>query len=303
MLGACFWFNTMFAFNIFSAEHWRYLAGMQASRMAVVPGFYFSIVATVMIYVMGLYVIFKKRLRKIKLPMFDVKKAQTKTTLPQPAPARPQAQTTPPTPAPTQPVVSETLPTTPVAQTTTNAPQAVRRPPRLNLGMPAQNNTYAAAPIAPTAPARSQFAPVAAPAADDAIKREIAEIFESAGYTPKGTPRIKGMPTAIIAIAPDEVLWIGAVGATYDAMRTAVDTLARVFSETLDDIEININAFIIASPDTPPVDGTILMFANTSELREYMRAHISPPVPDTDDGGFDAYSAYISTVIDYIGKI
>ena len=114
------------------------------------------------------------------------------------------------------------------------------------------------------------------------------------------------MQTAIIAIAPDEVLWIGAVGATRDAMHTAVDTLARVFSDTLDDIEIDIHAFIISSPDVPvDTDDTIMQFDDINELRRYMNAHPveSATDEDGDDGGFDAYSAYISTVIDYIGKI
>ena len=44
------------------------------------------------------------------------------------------------------------------------------------------------------------------------------------------------------------------------------------------------------------------MFANTNELREYMRQNPNPPLDPDDDGMFDAYSQYIDAVINHIGK-
>ena len=119
----------------------------------------------------------------------------------------------------------------------------------------------------------------------------------------KGSPRIKNIQTSVIAIGNEEVLWIGATGIKTSDMKTAVETLHGVFVDTLEDIEIDINAFIIGAPDAADnPDPSILQFATVDDLRDYIMAHPNTPSDDEPEN-FDAYSAYIGTVIDYIGKI
>ena len=50
-------------------------------------------------------------------------------------------------------------------------------------------------------------------------------------------------------------------------------------------------------------DSNILNFANIDELRAYINEHPNTPPAEDDVENFDAYSAYIGTVIDYIRKI
>ncbi|MFQ6739602.1 MAG: hypothetical protein ACLRFJ_02970, partial [Alphaproteobacteria bacterium] len=127
-------------------------------------------------------------------------------------------------------------------------------------------------------------------------------IFESAGYTIKNPPQINGTKLDLFAIGTDEVLWIGAHEISTDKMQEIINKLHNVFADTLEDIEITINAFIIsASGDTTA--GDILTFENTDKLSEYILSHPNPPLPDNDDGNFDAYSEYMSTVTEYIGQV
>ena len=74
------------------------------------------------------------------------------------------------------------------------------------------------------------------------------------------------------------------------------------YNDTLEDVVINIHGFVISAPDaSAPGAANILTFATPSELRTYMESHKNPPI--TDDESFEAFSSYISTVIDYISKI
>ena len=70
----------------------------------------------------------------------------------------------------------------------------------------------------------------------------------------------------------------------------------------MDDIEININAFIIDATDTQS-DDSIIYFKTVDDLRTYINEHQNVPPDEDEIENFDAYSGYIGTVIDYIGKI
>jgi len=285
-LGASFWLNTRFGFNIFSAQHWQYLAYLQATHRPVQTLFYVSIAVSVFVIIFGLYLLVRPRLRRIRLPL---RKSAPKNISRAPvAPARsanPDASTVDIVPGHTQ-----TAPATP--QQTGPAPA---RPPRLNLPT---MNSYHPAPANNTTPTiPSQQSPAH-------ISDELRDIFESAGYVVKPNPRIGNVRTDLFAIGTNENLWIGAVGVPTTDMRRAIDRLAQIFSDTLDDITININGFVIAAPDAATSEfQDILMFDSAAAVGQYISAHPNPPVPDDDAGNFDAYSAYISTVIDYIGKI
>lgn len=286
-LAASFWFNIRYGFNIFVAQHWQYLAYMQASNRPVATSFYVSIVVVLAVAVLGLYVLLQPHNRKIVLPVVDTNDqkptAPIATTQIQPAPVA------------EQPVIKdEPVATAPQAAAPTQS--GLARPPRLNI--PTATITRAPTPHVPlssTTP-RAKIDP-------ETEYADIHEIFTSAGFVYKGSPRIKNMQSSVIAIGTDEVLWLGATGVRTSDMKVAIDTMRGVFMDTLEDIEININAFIIGAPDASEnSEPSILQFATVDELRTYIMAHPNT-LSDDDAENFDAYSAYIGTVVDYIGKI
>lgn len=279
---ACFWFNIRFGFNIFSSAHWHHLAYMQAAQNPVSPTFYISVVISVIVIIYGLYLTIRPRFKRIKL--------------------RPTQQITPPRatqqPAPSavpQPQKIESAPVTPpVTVPTVVTPEpTLARPPRLNIAVTPQ--LFSAPPPTPQPTQTTQ---------PDKDWPEIREIFESAGYTVKGAPRISGTQTAVLAIGTDEVLWLGAVGVPTSSLQSAIDTINQIFSDTLDDIIINVNGFVVSAPDADsPAAPSILTFDTPAGLRQYMSEHKNPPLGADDVENFDAFSTYISTVIDYIGKM
>ena len=277
-LGTCFWFNIRFGFNMFSGAHWRHLAYMQATQAPVQTTFYLSLVLAVLIAIGVLYILNKPRPNISKTESKDLTKQptqQTQNIIPQPAMA-PETNTEQPQPttAPTSPTIPETM---------------LSRPARLNL----PTNTAWKLPSEQTksAPTTQQYWP------------ELREIFESADYTTKETPRIGNIKTALLAIGSNETLWIGAVGISTEAMNTAVTTIHDIFLDTLEDIEINIHAFVISATDaSAPKAPEILTFDTPGTLRQYMNEHKNPPLDEDEHENFEAFSAYISTVVDYLGK-
>lgn len=290
-LVANFWFNTKYGFNIFSGSHWQYLAYMQATTQTIKPSFYISFVLLIIITVIGLYILLQPRHRHIVMPIID----RSTPPVPNTTPVNEQtleSQTQTPEPIQTEtPPKQDKKPTEPVSQPTTTMTPA--RPPRLNIP------NVSRAPM-PSVPLKST--PTTTYENTTMDNSEIQNIFESAGYVVKGSPRIKGIQTSVIAIGNQEVLWLGANGISTTDMQRTVDTLNGVFTDTLEDIEIHIHAFIIGATDNDA--GDIMHFANTNELREYISSHPNSPGDDEDDAeNMDAYSAYIGTVVDYIRKI
>ena len=283
-LGLGFWMTTRYALNIFSGAHWQYLAELQARGAPVRGGFYVSLVCGIIIMFGGMYLLVRPQLRKIKFPKikFSHRPAPTAT---EPAPV---------------PVVTTPAPAvnTPTATATTT----MKRPPRPNMGFVSTNS---ATNIAPAAPVATPAAPVvpATPAAP--ASREypgIRRIFEATGYTVKQASYIRGFAPALLAIGANEVLWLGGVDVSTRDIRNAIDALQKVFHETLDDIEINVNGFAINAPDADTSEfQDILMFPNEDALREYMNAHKND-MSNEDSENFAAYSEYIDTVITHIAK-
>lgn len=130
---------------------------------------------------------------------------------------------------------------------------------------------------------------------------EIEQIFTNANYVTKKAPKINGIQTSLFAAGANETVFIGAENVSIDDMQTIVDKLNGVFTETLEDIEITIVPFIIATQQIQSDD--ILIFKDLSELSSYMNEHQNPPLSDDDDGNFEAFSSYITTVGEYIGNI
>lgn len=285
-LGTCFWFNIRFGFNIFSGAHWRHLAYMQATQTPVQPTFYISLVLVVVIAICGLGALIKpKSNTKKPKPVSTPQPTHTPTQTIQPAPQTTTQSVQTPVVAPTQ--------STPITNTNPapDTPDPILpRPARLNL----PKNTTWKLPTAQTA----------APTNTIQDWPELREIFESADYTTKETPRIGNVNTALLAIGADENLWVGAVGITTDAMQVVIEKLQDIFTDTLEDIEINTHGFIISAPDaTAPSAPEILTFDTIGDLRQYMEEHKNPPLNEDERENFEAFSSYISTVIEYIGKI
>lgn len=308
LLTACFWFNTIFAFNLFRSAHWRYLAYMQASQISVSPMFYISLIVFTVIMVSGLYyILLRPRWRRIRFAKQSHKDDAAsphvnKDTAPQPASqtesvleiaANGNTQSAPFTPSHNDTAQSTPLP----------------RPPRLNLniGQMTTNRYPAATGGGMTSASPTTHTPQGDMSANATTTSTIRTIFESAGYVSKGTPRIRDIQTAIIAIAPGEILWIGAIGVGIRQMNNAISTIRNIFTDTLEDIEIHINAFIINATNDgdDAADNGILLFNSTNELHDYIIGHPAATIDDDNDeqSEFDAYSSYITTVVEYIGKI
>ena len=293
-LGACFWFNTFFGFDIFSATHWGYLSSMQAAQTPIRSGFYVSIAIVIFITILGLYIIMRPRRRKIRMPIVHVSKINTNNTTSNNTPNKtttqnPDASTLDIMPAEIQPAQIPNHPTT------SNAPSAASRPPRLVL--PTLNGNYISQPRTPTLHGTQSQQPT------NNDLSELRNIFSDAGYTVKPSPRVNGIQIALLAIGANETMWIGCVNTKTTDIRAIIEKFQQVFSDTLDETTIAINGFAINAPDAATSEfQDILMFANTNELREYMRQNPNPPLDSDDDGMFDAYSQYIDAVINHIGK-
>lgn len=281
-LGVCFWFNTKFGFDIFARSHWQHLAYMQASQQPIQTSFYISLIVSVFIIVIVLHNLIRPRFRKIKL----------KQTQPQSSLIYVQKTSEK---QPQQMVINKPAQIQPQSEPMT-------RPPRLNIPQntirPPQNTAHivipAAQPVMMQQNTTSQTQP---------IINDLRKIFTSTGYIITKNPSIPNNPISLVAIGSSEKLWIGGVGISVQQMQNVISKLEQIFSDTLDEIIIDINGFIVSpnlSDNTPA--GNILTFNTAQELYQYMSAHKNP-TDDTDPESIRAFETYINTVMDYIGKI
>ena len=296
-LGTTFWFNTRFGFNLFSGAHWDYLATQQATRAPVSFWFYFSFVAATFITLLVLYLLIHPRKRNIKISAPE-KPVQTTS---QSATNNDASQIN---------IIPGAVQHTPIENTTPGPTAPLPpRPPRLNIApsntfapamatVPAQNGTPTPAPMTTMTPA-IQSMPKQEAKQD---WPEIREIFSMAGYVIKPEPRINGKKMALLAIGTDEVLWIGATAISTTEMQACVAKLKQLFHDTLEEIEIKVNAFVL-NPTDSTTDSDIVIFDSIDSLRNYINTHRNAPLAADDAENFTAYSEYITTVIEYIGKL
>lgn len=263
-LGTDFWLNTKFNFNIFSGEHWKYLSYIQASNQHINLLFYVSLAVAIAITIIGMYILIHPNIVKI------VKRRKNISNTRQPAPITPSI--TPKTETPTQ-----STPIMPV------------RPPR-----PTMVNTIKTTP-SPTVKQTNT------PQTSNLHISEIEQIFTDANYVTKKAPKINGIQISLFAVGTNETVFIGAENVSIDDMQAIIDKLNGIFTETLEDIEITIVPFIITTQQIQ--SDNILIFQDLSELSSYMNEHQNPPLSDDDDGNFEAFSSYITTVGEYIGNI
>lgn len=268
LLGLSFWLNTIFTFNIFCGTHWDEFAKLQATQTPISTGFYISFVIAILIFVIGLYFIYRSTLKQILKP-----KAQN---IPLPATEQPE----PETKVPEQPIVFD------------------NRPPRLNLpNNMAQIATYNHARIVEQQPTNKQTE-------TNPYNSIISEIFSNNGYVVKPNPKISWFIPNLFAIGNNEVVWIGGVDCDIEKMMSGIQKLDSVFKETLEDIPININAFIIDTLNRYNSENNdILIFKSVDELKDFIEQHPADDITETDQESFDSYSEYIDTIIQYIKNI
>lgn len=274
LLGLSFWLNTIFNFNIFCATHWDEFAKLQASKIPISSGFYASFVIAILIFVIGLYFIYRSTLKHPVKEQAEIKPAQI-----------PEQKT----PDPTQ--IKEIEKNSPVVQ--------YDRPPRLNLPknmaeIASQNHINRV----------NQEQSKALQSGESPYNSIISEIFSTNGYLVKSNPRISGFTPNLFAIGNNEILWIGGVDCNIEKMMNTIQKLDSVFKETLEDIQININAFILDTQNRyDSQNGAMMVFKSVDELKDFINAHPADNIDDTEQESFDSYSEYIDTIIQYIKNV
>jgi len=298
LLGLTFWLNVRFGFNIFSNTHWQELASLQASGANIDKDFYLSVGVAVFVFILVLNIIYRPRFRKIPQPS----KKQNKTV--------PVVQSNPIVPEKhPEPVVQtdawqnkiepiiETKPTpeskeiSPTTNPTSNTGAGLVRPPKLHL--PKNMAQIVANQYANQTPKINQ---------SDKYNDDLAKIFSERFYTTKKCESISGFTPNLIAIAHNEIVWIGGVDCDMDKLKFAISRMDSTFKETLEDIQIHINGFLIDTNHMYKSDGNIHVFNSIPELQEYLDKNPVQPVPDEDREDFAAYSEYIDSVLTLLYK-
>ena len=132
------------------------------------------------------------------------------------------------------------------------------------------------------------------------------EIFTSNGYVVKKNLVMSGFTSNLFAIAPEEILWVGAVDSNISKLQSVVERLQSVFNETLEDIKININAFVLDTTGQQNATDSVMVFKSVDDLKKFISEfpHEWPKdITDVEKENFDAYSEYIDTILQYIRNI
>lgn len=267
LLGLSFWLNTIFNFNIFYAPHWDEFARLQAAKTPISVGFYISFVVAILIFVTGIFFIYRSTLKRMLIAK-PQNTPQIKTTM----------SATNPDTKKEQPVVLD-----------------ANRPPRLKLPnnmaqIAAHNNIIHQKPKQ-----QSEIHP---------YNPIISEIFSNNGYIVKPNPKISGFVPNLFAIGNNEVVWIGGVDCDIEDMMRGIQKLDSTFKETLEDITININAFVLDTLNKyNSENNNVLVFKSIEELKEFIEQHPADQITEMDQESFDSYSEYIDTIIQYIKNI
>ena len=157
------------------------------------------------------------------------------------------------------------------------------RPPRLNIALP---NNYMVA--------KSDNIKIDTTDYTD----ELNKIFTDAGYVLKSAPIILNIKTILFAIGSDEALWIGAQNVSDTDFENIINRIDDIFSETLEDIKITINPFII---DNNKTSNKIKVYKSVGDLQAELPENRK--LSDTEQEDFEAFSEYIDTVSDYLKKL
>lgn len=270
LLGLSFWLNVRFSFNMLNTTHWNELSKLQAAHTPINKLFYISLGVAIFLFILGAHLIFRPRFRNIF-------KSDKTTNTYQPIH---MAQTN---------AEKEQIP----------LPQStifLRQPPKLNL----PKNLVAIA-MKKHALQQSQQKPDVKQSTT--YDSELSEIFNDAGYVVKPNLTITGFTTNLFAIGTNEKVWFGAVDCDIEKFTTAVNRLKSIFIETLDDVPINISAFILDTNHVYESSNEALIFHSMNELKEFISKNPNPDIIDSERENFDAYSDYVDTIIQYAKNV
>ena len=132
----------------------------------------------------------------------------------------------------------------------------------------------------------------------------ISEIFSDNGYLVKQNPTISGFTPNLFAIGNNEIVWVGGVDCDIEKMMQGLQRLDSVFKETLEDIQININAFVLDTLNKYDSENNdLFIFKSIDDLKAFITEHPADDIEETDQESFDSYSEYIDTIIKYIKNI
>lgn len=273
LLGLSFWLNTIFNFNMFCKGHWDEFAKLQASQTPISIGFYLSFIVAVLIFVFGIYFIYRQ------IIIQHIHRPKNAVVI-----------------VPQQKIANEPVKETKEEETTINQPViSASRPPRLNL----PNNMAQIVTQKYTQPEQQKkLAP-----SENPYNPIISEVFSNNGYIVKPNPTISGFTPNLFAIGNNEIVWIGGVDCDADKMTNALEKLNSVFKETLEDIPIHINAFILDTMGKYSNKDNIHIFKSIDELKAFIGEHPADKIGEDDRESFDSYSEYIDTIIQYIKNI
>lgn len=273
LLGLSFWLNVIYGFNLFSKEHWNELARLQAEQIPVSTGFYVSIIVAVFIFVFGILLLYiiptiKRTRKKVSNSFLS-----------------------------TAPMVPRHKAEEKNDDNTIFEPQM----PKLNMSQPPKLNLPSNMAEIMQQRNENNQSKVKEPVTDyDAI---LTQIFKDKGFMVKPNPVISGFSPNLFAIAPNEIVWIGAVDTDINKLQSAINRLDGIFTDTLEDIKININAFLIDTKNTYQSNDSIFVFKTLEELKTFV-TELPPAWPkdmsNADQENFDAYSEYIDTIIQYV---
>ncbi len=277
LLGLSFWLNIIYGFNLFNKAHWIELARLQAEQIPVSTGFYISIGIAVFMLVFGLFFLYIPAIKQAH----KKQSIQTEQNYENIIPKTPEQQ---------EEQIKKETKITEQSHVDLNLSQ----PPKLHLPVNMarilqqqhEDNQQKESPI--------QY---------DSI---LAQMFSDHGYIVKPNPVISRFTPNLFAIAPNEIIWIGAVDKDIDKLQSAISKLESIFSETLEDIKININAFLIDTKNSHIVSDSVFVFNSIEELKTFV-SELPPAWPkdmsNADQDNFDAYSEYIDTIIQYVKNI
>ncbi|MCQ2562738.1 MAG: hypothetical protein MJ158_03960, partial [Alphaproteobacteria bacterium] len=113
--------------------------------------------------------------------------------------------------------------------------------------------------------------------------------------------RIDGVHPALIALGTNEQLFIATNDIPVDVLEKTIKHIELCFADTLEGIAIKIQVFNISNQHYN--DGNIKTFRTTSALRTYLEEHKNKkPSSKSDLDAFEAYSDYITNVLEYLFK-
>ena len=276
LLALTFWLNTYFGFNLFSSVHWHELSVIQASGESVSKSFYVSFGVAILVLIICFNVIYRPKRIKIIVPVTPEKPIEKKqeskteqTTIQSDVPAKEKSAQTPESkPLPKEPIINNIQ---------------LTRPPKLNLP---KNITQIAA---------TQHS---APTVDnEKFDSELDSIFSENSFLIKKSPNISGLKLNLFAIGANEIVWIGGVNCDIEKLKAAIEKLESIFTDTLEDIPITVNAFLIDTLKKYDSDSRVHVFHSIDDVRKYISENPGDEIPENDREDFDAYSDYIDTVL------